>query len=183
MQKARWIAEEALACGMNPADVYPVQNTVDAIAVLQGLLRPGDVVLIKGSRAAGMETSWTRSRARNPTHGGKHESHRTDAVCAGLATVAFLLAVIWGRPLLGLAQAQEDRQTDPHRRAGPHQTKMGTPTMGGVLFIVPVFIITDGAEPGESAERLCVGQADPGGLQLCRGQHADRQVASWRRCW
>ncbi len=53
--KARWIAEEALACGMPAASVYPVESTVDAIAVLQGLLRPGDVVLIKGSRAAGME--------------------------------------------------------------------------------------------------------------------------------
>ena len=55
-QRSRWIAEEALACGMNRADVYPVTDNFDAIAVLQGLMRPGDVVLVKGSRGAAMET-------------------------------------------------------------------------------------------------------------------------------
>jgi UDP-N-acetylmuramoyl-tripeptide--D-alanyl-D-alanine ligase len=53
--RARWIAEEALAEGMNTADVYPVEGNTDAIAVLQGLMRPGDVLLVKGSRAGGME--------------------------------------------------------------------------------------------------------------------------------
>jgi UDP-N-acetylmuramoyl-tripeptide--D-alanyl-D-alanine ligase len=55
-QRARWIAEEALAGGMKPADVHPTASNTDAIAVLQGLIRPGDIVLIKGSRAARMET-------------------------------------------------------------------------------------------------------------------------------
>ena len=54
--RARWIAEEALAEGMKTADVHPVETNADAIAVLQGLMRPGDVVLVKGSRAAGMES-------------------------------------------------------------------------------------------------------------------------------
>jgi UDP-N-acetylmuramoyl-tripeptide--D-alanyl-D-alanine ligase len=53
--RARLIAEEALALGMPVADVHPVENNNDAIAVLQGVVRPGDVVLVKGSRAAGME--------------------------------------------------------------------------------------------------------------------------------
>lgn len=53
--RARLIAEEALAIGMSPADVYPVETSNDAVAVLQGLLREGDVILVKGSRAAGME--------------------------------------------------------------------------------------------------------------------------------
>jgi UDP-N-acetylmuramoyl-tripeptide--D-alanyl-D-alanine ligase len=53
--RARWIADEALAEGMSTADVHPVENNADAIAVLQGLMRPGDVVLVKGSRAGGME--------------------------------------------------------------------------------------------------------------------------------
>ncbi len=60
----------------------------------------------------------------------------------GLATVAFLLVVVWGRPLLGLLKrkniGKQIRIEGPDR----HMTKMGTPTMGGVLFIVPVFIIT-----------------------------------------
>ncbi len=41
---------------MNAADVYPVETNTDAIGILQGLIRTGDVILIKGSRAAGMET-------------------------------------------------------------------------------------------------------------------------------
>jgi UDP-N-acetylmuramoyl-tripeptide--D-alanyl-D-alanine ligase len=54
-QRAQWIAEEALATGMKTTDVYPVETNNDAIGILQGLIRSGDVVLIKGSRAAGME--------------------------------------------------------------------------------------------------------------------------------
>ncbi len=46
----------ALATGMDPTDVYPTENNEDAIAVLQGLIRSGDIVLVKGSRALGMET-------------------------------------------------------------------------------------------------------------------------------
>ncbi len=55
-ERARWIAEEALACGMSVADVHPVAHNTDAIAVLQGLMRPGDVILVKGSRSAALET-------------------------------------------------------------------------------------------------------------------------------
>ncbi len=55
-QRAGWIAEEALATGMQPIDVYRTASTSDAIAVLQGLIRPGDIVLVKGSRALAMET-------------------------------------------------------------------------------------------------------------------------------
>ena len=54
-QRARWIADEALACGMSQADVHPVASNADAVAILQGMMRPGDIVLVKGSRAAAME--------------------------------------------------------------------------------------------------------------------------------
>ncbi len=53
--KARWIAEEALACGMSPDDIYVTGSNEEAISVLKTLIRPGDVILVKGSRAAGME--------------------------------------------------------------------------------------------------------------------------------
>ncbi|MDQ1300999.1 MAG: UDP-N-acetylmuramoyl-tripeptide--D-alanyl-D-alanine ligase [Chloroflexota bacterium] len=52
---ARWMAEEALSAGMKPADIYATTGKEDAIAVLTGLLRAGDIVLIKGSRALSME--------------------------------------------------------------------------------------------------------------------------------
>ena len=54
-RRARWIAEEALISGMNMADVHPVETNTDAIGILQGLILPGDVVLVKGSRSAAME--------------------------------------------------------------------------------------------------------------------------------
>jgi len=55
-RRARWIAEEALSSGMNMADVHPVETNTDAIGILQGLIQPGDIVLIKGSRSAAMES-------------------------------------------------------------------------------------------------------------------------------
>lgn len=60
----------------------------------------------------------------------------------GLASVAFLLTVVWGRPLINLLQRR--RIGKQIRIEGPnsHRTKLGTPTMGGVLFLVPVFLIT-----------------------------------------
>jgi UDP-N-acetylmuramoyl-tripeptide--D-alanyl-D-alanine ligase len=54
--RARWIAEEALSAGMKPADIYATTGKEDAIAVLTGLLRGDDIVLIKGSRALAMES-------------------------------------------------------------------------------------------------------------------------------
>jgi UDP-N-acetylmuramoyl-tripeptide--D-alanyl-D-alanine ligase len=54
--RARWIAEEALSSGMPAADVHLVETSADAIAVLQGLIQPGDIILVKGSRAAALES-------------------------------------------------------------------------------------------------------------------------------
>jgi UDP-N-acetylmuramoyl-tripeptide--D-alanyl-D-alanine ligase len=55
-RRARWIAEEALASGMKATDVHPVTTNTDAIGILQGMIRPGDIILVKGSRAAGLES-------------------------------------------------------------------------------------------------------------------------------
>jgi UDP-N-acetylmuramoyl-tripeptide--D-alanyl-D-alanine ligase len=70
--RARWIAAEALSNGMPAADVYMAETNADAIAILQGLIQPGDVILVKGSRAAAMESIVDglsrprRSGANNP---------------------------------------------------------------------------------------------------------------------
>ena len=59
-----------------------------------------------------------------------------------LATISFLVAVIWGRPLINeLTRRKIGKQI---RIEGPdsHQVKTGTPTMGGILFLLPVFLIT-----------------------------------------
>lgn len=54
-QRARWIAEEALECGMPADTVQVVQTNADVVEILRGQLRPGDYVLVKGSRGAAME--------------------------------------------------------------------------------------------------------------------------------
>lgn len=59
-----------------------------------------------------------------------------------LGTISFLSAVIWGGPLIH--QLRERGIGKGIRIDGPrrHQVKTGTPTMGGLLFLVPVFIVT-----------------------------------------
>lgn len=54
--RAHWMADEAAAAGMPARDIYATATNQDAIAVLTGLLRADDIVLIKGSRALAMET-------------------------------------------------------------------------------------------------------------------------------
>ncbi len=59
-----------------------------------------------------------------------------------LATVAFLFAVVWGRPLITYLKAHGYGKKIRVEGPESHQIKMGTPTMGGIMIIVPVVIIT-----------------------------------------
>ena len=66
---------------------------------------------------------------------------RTSLVLA-LAGISFMLTVIWGTPLLRILRyfkvGKEIRVEGPER----HFTKLGTPTMGGVMIVLPVVLIT-----------------------------------------
>lgn len=59
-----------------------------------------------------------------------------------LASISFLLAVVWG-PLL-IRILRHYRIGKRIRISGPseHRDKMGTPTMGGLMIVVPVLLIT-----------------------------------------
>jgi phospho-N-acetylmuramoyl-pentapeptide-transferase len=59
-----------------------------------------------------------------------------------LASLSFLLAVIWGQPLIRLLRRW--RMGKLIRIDGPrsHEEKMGTPTMGGLMVVIPVLLIT-----------------------------------------
>lgn len=59
-----------------------------------------------------------------------------------LAGLSFLMVVFWGRPYITLLKRWKIGK--PIRVDGPsgHITKMGTPTMGGMLITIPVLIIT-----------------------------------------
>ncbi len=53
--RARIIAQEALACGMSPDKVHSFESREEAVNLLMEILEPGDVILVKGSRAMKME--------------------------------------------------------------------------------------------------------------------------------
>ncbi|MEJ5308189.1 MAG: phospho-N-acetylmuramoyl-pentapeptide-transferase [Anaerolineae bacterium] len=59
-----------------------------------------------------------------------------------LASISFLMVVFWGGPYISLLKRW--RIGKRIRIDGPsgHQTKMGTPTMGGILITIPVILIT-----------------------------------------
>ncbi|MBI4673864.1 MAG: phospho-N-acetylmuramoyl-pentapeptide-transferase [Chloroflexi bacterium] len=59
-----------------------------------------------------------------------------------LGTLSFLLAVIWGAPLIRWLRANRVGKQIRIEEPGSNQLKMGTPTMGGIMIIVPVIIIT-----------------------------------------
>jgi phospho-N-acetylmuramoyl-pentapeptide-transferase len=59
-----------------------------------------------------------------------------------LGAISFLLAVIWGRPFINLLRRMRIGKQIRIEEPTTHQTKMGTPTMGGVMIIVPVLVIT-----------------------------------------
>jgi phospho-N-acetylmuramoyl-pentapeptide-transferase len=64
------------------------------------------------------------------------------AVALSLAGLVFMMTVIWGGPLLRILRhfriGKQIRVDEP----GKHFVKMGTPTMGGVMFITPVVLVT-----------------------------------------
>lgn len=59
-----------------------------------------------------------------------------------LASISFLLAVVWGPVLIRILRRYNIGKRI--RIDGPrgHQTKLGTPTMGGLMIVVPVVLIT-----------------------------------------
>jgi phospho-N-acetylmuramoyl-pentapeptide-transferase len=67
---------------------------------------------------------------------------QNNAFVLGLAMFSFMMTVIWGTPLLRVLRhfkvGKIIRVEEPDR----HRIKMGTPTMGGILFIIPVVLLT-----------------------------------------
>lgn len=67
---------------------------------------------------------------------------RSSALAISLAGLSFMLTVIWGGPLLRILRHYKIGKQIRVEEPGKHFTKMGTPTMGGVMIILPVAMIT-----------------------------------------
>lgn len=63
-------------------------------------------------------------------------------LAVSLAGLSFMLTVIWGGPLLRVLQHFKIGKVIRVEEPGNHMLKMGTPTMGGVLIILPVLMLT-----------------------------------------
>lgn len=64
------------------------------------------------------------------------------AVSLVLAGVSFVMTVIWGGPLIRILRRLEVGDSIRLEAPERHITKVGTPTMGGVMFIMPVVLVT-----------------------------------------
>ena len=64
------------------------------------------------------------------------------SLALALSGLSFMLAVIWGSPLLRVLRHFKIGKLIRVEGPNSHITKMGTPTMGGVMVIVPVALLT-----------------------------------------
>jgi phospho-N-acetylmuramoyl-pentapeptide-transferase len=64
------------------------------------------------------------------------------SLALSLSGLAFILAVIWGNPLLRILRHLKIGKMIRVEGPDSHVTKMGTPTMGGLMILLPVAILT-----------------------------------------
>lgn len=64
------------------------------------------------------------------------------SLALSLAGLSFMLTVIWGGPLLRILRHFKIGKLIRVDEPGHHAIKMGTPTMGGVMIILPVVMLT-----------------------------------------
>jgi phospho-N-acetylmuramoyl-pentapeptide-transferase len=63
-------------------------------------------------------------------------------LAVSLAGLSFMMTVIWGGPLLRVLRHFKIGKLIRVEEPGKHMVKMGTPTMGGVMIILPVLMLT-----------------------------------------
>ncbi|NTW45263.1 MAG: phospho-N-acetylmuramoyl-pentapeptide-transferase, partial [Anaerolineaceae bacterium] len=59
-----------------------------------------------------------------------------------LSGISFMMTVIWGQPLLRVLKHFKIGKLIRVEGPDSHTSKMGTPTMGGILFMAPVALLT-----------------------------------------
>ncbi|MDW8067575.1 MAG: phospho-N-acetylmuramoyl-pentapeptide-transferase [Anaerolineae bacterium] len=76
-----------------------------------------------------------------------------------LASISFLLAVGWGPLLIRLLRRYGIGKRIRIDGPSGHQVKLGTPTMGGLMIVVPVLLITLGLNVYNLLQRNLVGRS------------------------
>jgi phospho-N-acetylmuramoyl-pentapeptide-transferase len=76
-----------------------------------------------------------------------------------LGAFSFLFAVVWGRPLISYLRRYGIGKQIRFDGPSSHQPKMGTPTMGGLMILIPVFLIILAAGFAELLAGTSFGQA------------------------
>lgn len=76
-----------------------------------------------------------------------------------LASISFLLAVGWGPLLIRLLRRYGIGKRIRIDGPSGHQVKLGTPTMGGLMIVVPVLLITLGLNVYNLIQRNLVGRS------------------------
>jgi len=64
------------------------------------------------------------------------------SLALSLAGLAFMMTIIWGGPLLRILRHFKIGKQIRVEEPGQHFVKMGTPTMGGLMIILPVTLVT-----------------------------------------
>lgn len=67
---------------------------------------------------------------------------RDVALSLSLAGLAFIMTAIWGGPLLRILHYYKVGKIIRIEQPEGHRVKMGTPTMGGIMFILPVLLFS-----------------------------------------
>ncbi|MBL8091314.1 MAG: phospho-N-acetylmuramoyl-pentapeptide-transferase [Anaerolineales bacterium] len=67
---------------------------------------------------------------------------RDIALSLSLAGLAFIMTAIWGGPLLRILRHYKIGKIIRVEEPDAHRVKMGTPTMGGIMFILPVILFS-----------------------------------------
>ena len=76
-----------------------------------------------------------------------------------LASISFILAVVWGPFLIRILRRYRIGKRIRIELPSGHQTKLGTPTMGGLMIVVPVVLITVTLNIYNLMERTWIGRS------------------------
>ncbi len=121
----------------------PVADADEAIRLVAPMLHEGDAVLVKGSRALGLERVADGLVTGGTSAAGQCRGRRSPVIAMLMAAGAAFVVTIFFTPLLirslrarGIGQQIRDDGPIEH----PHIAKAGTPTMGGIAIVLATVV-------------------------------------------